>query len=64
MCVCLVTLAPVFCLHGSRYSYGVLLCADAWSVREIETVSVRYERVCLCSDSRPRLWEFLTPGPL
>lgn len=27
-----VRLAPVVRLHDSRYSYGVLLCADAWPV--------------------------------
>lgn len=27
-------LAPVVRLHDSRYRYGVLLCADAWPVRE------------------------------
>lgn len=54
----LVMLAPVFCLHDSRCSCGVLLCADAWSV------CVRCERLCLCSDYRPRLWGFLMPGPL
>lgn len=59
MSVCVVTLAPVVRLHDSRYSYGVLLCADAWPVWESETVSVRYDCVCLWSNSRPRLWEFL-----
>lgn len=43
--VCMVTLAPVVCLHDSRYSYGVLLCADAWPVWESMSVSVWYENV-------------------
>lgn len=51
MGVCVVTLAPVVRLHDSRYSYGVLLCADAWPVWESETVSVRYDCVCLWSNS-------------
>lgn len=50
-CVCermnvCVWLAPVDRLHDSRYSYGVLLCADAWPVWGSVCVSVRYDCVC------------------
>lgn len=38
-----VWLAPVDRLHDSRYSYGVLLCADAWPVWGSVCVSVRYD---------------------
>lgn len=41
-----VWLAPVDRLHDSRYSYGVLLCADAWPVWGSVCVSVRYDCVC------------------
>lgn len=38
---CVVTLAQVVRLHDSRYSYGVLTCADAWPVWEREAAGVR-----------------------
>lgn len=41
-----VRLAPVVRLHDSRYSYGVLLCADAWPVWDgVSGISVRYDCV-------------------
>lgn len=36
LCACVVTLAQVVRLHDSRYSCGVLPCADAWPVWERE----------------------------
>lgn len=43
-----LTLAPVVCLHDSRYIYGVLLCADAWPLWERVSVDVQCERVRAC----------------
>lgn len=43
VCARVMTLAPVVRLHDSKYSYGVLLCADAWPVWESVSVSV-----CVC----------------
>lgn len=42
---CVVTLAQVVRLHDSRYSYGVLTCADAWPVWEREAAGVRVSAV-------------------
>ena len=46
-------------LHDSRYSYGVLLCADAWLVWDGVRVRVCYEWACVCvCESDSRLCEF------
>lgn len=49
-----VTLAQVVRLHDSRYSYGVLTCADAWPVWEREAAGVRVFAV-KCSTSTVRV---------
>lgn len=48
---CVVTLAQVVRLHDSRYSYGVLTCADAWPVWEREAAGVRGETLDLDCES-------------
>lgn len=61
-CVCAVTLAAVVRLHDSRYSYGVLLCADAWPLWESVSVSVWSDCVCVCVCSVTlSLWECFWP---
>lgn len=40
-----MTLAQAVRLHDSRYSYGVLTCADAWPVWEREAAGVRVSAV-------------------